>query len=87
MAARANAAFARRGRTLPAPPVARTANDAVGAAIARISHVYRGLAAAATANDRAAYRRAGHALGTAEAQLADAAGALKLLGYEVQGGA
>jgi serine/threonine-protein kinase len=86
-AARANAAFARRGRTLPAPPVARAANDAVGAAIARISHVYRGLAAAATANDRAAYRRAGHALGTAEAQLAAAAGALKLLGYEVQGGA
>jgi hypothetical protein len=86
-AARANAAFARRAGTLPAPPVAREANAAVAAAIARIGHVYRGLAAAATANDRAAYRRAGHALGTAEARLADAAGALKLLGYEVQGGA
>jgi serine/threonine-protein kinase len=86
-AAHAQAAFARRAGKLEAPPVARAANAAVGAAIARSSRSYDHLAAAATAHDAAAYRRAARAVRTSEARLAEALGTLKLLGYDVQGGA
>jgi hypothetical protein len=86
-AARAQAAFARRARKLAAPPVAREANAAIVDAIARSSRSYAHLATAATAHDAAAYRRAVRAVRTSEAQLAEALGVLKLLGYDVQGGA
>jgi Protein kinase domain len=86
-AALAQAAFARRARRLEAPPVAREANAAIAAAIARSSRSYAHLATAATAHDAAAYRRAARAVRTSEARLAEAIGTLKLLGYDVQGGA
>ncbi len=86
-AALAQAAFARRARTLPAPPVARDANAAVVAAIARSGRSYEHLASAATAHDAAAYRRAGRAVRTSEARLAGAVAELELLGYDIQGGA
>jgi hypothetical protein len=86
-AARAQAAFARRARKLPAPPVARDANAAIVAAIARSSRSYDHLATAATAHDAAAYRRASRAVRTSDSRLADAVAALELLGYDVKGGA
>jgi Protein kinase domain len=86
-AARANTLFARRARELTPPPVARQINAAIAADIARIGRVYDRLAVAATAHDAAAYRRAGSSLASSEARLAAAAGALALLGYDVQGGA
>jgi serine/threonine-protein kinase len=87
VAARGQAAFQRRALRLDPPAVARTANGAVVAAIAQIKRSYRRLDAAATARDRAAYRRAARAVRISEAHLAAAVGALKLLGYGVQGGA
>jgi hypothetical protein len=86
-AALAQAAFARRARKLEAPPVAREANAAIVAAIARSGRSYDHVATAASAHDAAAYRRAARAVRTSEARLAEAVGALKLLGYDVQGGA
>jgi serine/threonine-protein kinase len=86
-AARWQAAYQRRALRLTPPPVARAANGAVVAAIAQIKRSYRRLDAAATARDNAAYRGAARAVRTSEAHLATAVGALKLLGYDVQGGA
>ncbi len=86
-AARGQAAFQRRALRLDPPVVARAAHGAIVAAIARIKRSYRHLDAAATARDSAAYRRAVRAVRTSEAGLATAVGALKLLGYDVQGGA
>jgi hypothetical protein len=86
VAARGQAAFQRRALRLTPPAVARQANGAIVAAIAQIKRSYRRLDAAATAHDLAAYRRAARAVRTSEAHLAAAVGALKLLGYDVQGG-
>jgi protein kinase-like protein len=86
-AARWQAAYQRRALRLTPPGVARPANGAVVAAIAQIKRSYRRLDAAATAHELAAYRRAARAVRNSEGHLAAAVGALKLLGYDVQGGA
>jgi hypothetical protein len=85
-AARAQAALAAQARRLR-PDMARSANDAVAAAIAAIGRGYARLATAARAQDAGRYRAADGALRRAHADLAHAISALKLLGYKVQRGA
>jgi hypothetical protein len=86
-AGRVQAAFARRARRLPAPPVARAANAAIASAIGRIGRGYERLSTAARDHDAAAYSAAGAAVRGAEARLTEAVGTLKLLGYDIPGGA
>jgi serine/threonine-protein kinase len=85
-ASRAQGDLAARARQLR-PEMGRAANDAVAAALAKLARGYRLLATAARRHDAEGYRAASRLLRGAHADLADAIGALKLLGYDVQGGA